>query len=162
MTHHEPGPAGRDTRRANGERRASAARADAAARLRQAAGLPELLAASLNAFETIRMLARQGEDQDDELVATFMMAADAAVTGRETLAAAPALVQAGGHRPDLSEPRAADLVEVIVAAARLATLTAERLSSGLDLAMTAGDRTACRDGSTAARQIEALLAGGRR
>jgi Phage integrase, N-terminal SAM-like domain len=51
------------------------------ARLRQAASLPEALAAGFDAFEAIRMAARRYQDQVPELFAAFMTTADAAVDG---------------------------------------------------------------------------------
>lgn len=51
------------------------------ARLRQAADLPEMLAAGFDAFEAIRMAARDYQDQVPGLFAAFMTTADAAVDG---------------------------------------------------------------------------------
>jgi hypothetical protein len=59
------------------------------ARLRAAVTLPDILAVSFDAFEAIRLLARDGEDQVPGLFAAFMTAADAAVDGREALTLAP-------------------------------------------------------------------------
>ena len=47
-------------------------------RLRGARSLPELLEASFDAFETIRVLARGSEDTVPSLFAAFMTVADAA------------------------------------------------------------------------------------
>ncbi len=54
-------------------------------RLEQAASLPEALAVSFDAFEVIRMAARDCQDRVPELFAAFMTTADAAVDGREAL-----------------------------------------------------------------------------
>ena len=69
------------------------------ARLRQAASLPETLAAGFDAFEAIRMTARDWQDRAPELSAAFMTAADAAVDGREALTIAPSLLPARGAGP---------------------------------------------------------------
>jgi hypothetical protein len=62
-----------------------------AARLRDARSLPELLAASFDAFEAIRVLARRSEDRAPSLFAAFITAAAAAVTGREAITMSPPL-----------------------------------------------------------------------
>jgi len=59
--------------------------------LQGASGLPGVLAAGFDAFEAIRLLARGNENRDPGLFAAFMMAADAAVDGREALTASPSL-----------------------------------------------------------------------
>jgi hypothetical protein len=61
------------------------------ARLRDARALPELLAASLDAFEAIRVVARGSEDLAPWLFAAFMTAADAAVDGTQAITIAPSL-----------------------------------------------------------------------
>ena len=61
------------------------------ARLRRARSLPGLLAASFDAFETIRVLARGSEDIVPSLFAAFMTVADAAADGRQALTLAPSL-----------------------------------------------------------------------
>lgn len=58
-------------------------------RLRDASGLPELLLASFDAFECIRIAARSADQRVPELFATFMMTADAAIDGREAVLLAP-------------------------------------------------------------------------
>lgn len=66
----------------------------AGAHVRDAAGLPEVLNACFDAFELIRLIARECDNHVPALFAAFMMTADAAVDGREAvtavLAAAPA------------------------------------------------------------------------
>ena len=61
------------------------------ARLRDARALPELLAASFDAFEAIRVVARGSEDLAPWLFAAFMTAADAAVDGTQAITIAPSL-----------------------------------------------------------------------
>jgi hypothetical protein len=60
-------------------------------RLQDATDLPVLLEAGFDAFETIRALARSGEDENPALFPALMTAADAAVDGREALTIAPSL-----------------------------------------------------------------------
>ena len=55
------------------------------ARLRNARALPELLAASFEAFDAIRVVARGCEDLAPWLFAAFMTAADAAVDGTQAI-----------------------------------------------------------------------------
>jgi hypothetical protein len=82
-------------------------------RLEQAATLPETLAASFDAFEAIRIAARERRDRVPELFAAFMTAADAAVDGREALTIGSSLQPAGAcsgptccsRRPGRTSPR---------------------------------------------------------
>ena len=62
-------------------------------RLRQALSLPGTLAVSFDAFEAIRVLARQSQDRVPGLFAAFMTTADAAVDGREAITIAPSLLR---------------------------------------------------------------------
>ena len=73
-------------------------------RLQQATTLPDMLAASFDAFEVIRRLARDNEDRVPGLFAAFMTAADAAVDGREAITAAPSLPSGGGSEIGTSPP----------------------------------------------------------
>jgi hypothetical protein len=57
----------------------------------QAADLPETLAAGFDAFEAVRMTARDYQDRVPGLFPAFMTTADAAVDGREALTIAPSL-----------------------------------------------------------------------
>src|SRR5258708_22287269 len=68
-------------------------------RLGQADSLPEVLGLSFDAFEVIRIAARNCQDRVPGLFAAFMMTADAAVDGREALTVAPSLPLAGGAGP---------------------------------------------------------------
>ena len=74
-------------------------------RLRDAAGLPDTLAVSFDAFEAIRQLARDCENRVPALFAAFMTTADAAVDGREAITIAPGLPPPGvnGRQRDPSE-----------------------------------------------------------
>jgi len=75
------------------------------ARLQAASTLPDTLAVSFDAFEAIRLAARNCVDRIPELFAAFMTTADAAVKGREALTAAPSL-PASGPRSRSYIPRA--------------------------------------------------------
>ena len=77
---------------------------DIAERLRQAASLPEILAAGFDAFEAIRLAARDCQDRVPGLFAAFMTTADAAVDGREALTIAPSLPLDGGTGPGVRCP----------------------------------------------------------
>ena len=72
-------------------------------RLRHSITMPDSLAASFDAFETIRLIARQHELAVPELFAAFMTTA-AAAEGRDAITAAPSLPLAGGHPPRHGEP----------------------------------------------------------
>jgi hypothetical protein len=127
-------------------------------RLREAAGLPDLLAASFCAFEGIRIAARDWEDQIPEMLATFMTAADAAVDGREAITAAPSLPRLA---PDsgVADGAAGDgVTEVVDALGALGVLLGERLADGAARAAAEEDREACLAGAAAARRIGALMA----
>jgi hypothetical protein len=135
--------------------------AKAAARVQDAAGLPELLSASFDAFEVIRRLCRSHEDQAAELLPTFMTAADAAVDGREAVTAAPSLARAGRSAPPPGAAAAQTaLTEVTDGLAALGALIGERLSASVALASAAADRAACREAARAAQRISGLLARG--
>jgi len=125
--------------------------------LRGAAGLPELLATSLAAFEGIRVTARAWEDRVPELVATFMTVADAAVEGREAVASAPSLARAPGCLPPGRVAAGADVPEVTGALGALGMLLSRRLADGA-ATTAAGDRGACLAAAAAARRISALMA----
>jgi hypothetical protein len=125
--------------------------------LREAVGLPELLAASFTAFESIRMTARAWEDQVPELVATFITVADAAVEGREAVTSAPSLARAPGCRPPGRVAAGAGVREVTGVLGALGMLLSRRLADGAATAA-ARDRGACLAAAAAARQISALMA----
>jgi hypothetical protein len=129
------------------------------ARLRAAATLPDTLAAGFDAFEIIRLLARDCEDRVPRLLAAFMMAADAAVDGREAITAAPALPQ-----PDRPHARAGvpgenpDVAEIAGALAALGALLRDCLSQAATLAAGPEDQAACQDAAHAAGRICQLMA----
>jgi hypothetical protein len=130
-----------------------------AARLRDARSLPELLAASSDAFEAIRVLARRSEDRAPSLFAAFMTAADAAVDGREAITVAPSLSPSPGGMLATSSPAADAGMDMITdALAALGALLGERLTDAADRAVMPGDRAACQAAAEAGRRIRQLMA----
>ena len=117
--------AGSQTRKVDGVQDVEAL----ATRLREACSLPELLAVSFEAFEAIRVLARRSEDTVPWLFAAFMMAADAAVDGREAITIAPSLSPAPSGTLPASPPAAdAEIKTITDAIAALGGLLDERLT----------------------------------
>ena len=127
-------------------------------RLRQAASLPGTLAASFDAFEAIRLLARGNEHRDPGLFAAFMMAADAAVDGREALTISPSLPPATRPQPAVSPATGAGLDDIADAMAGLAAQLADCLPRAAAMAEMPGDRAACEQAAHAAGQIRQLMA----
>lgn len=130
-------------------------------RLRDAAGLPDTLAVSFDAFEAIRQLARDCENRVPAMFAAFMTTADAAVDGREAITIAPGLpppVRADGAVSVAAV--SASVEEIAGALAALGALLRDRLSHAATITTTAGDRTACQDAELAAGRICQLMARG--
>ena len=130
------------------------------ARLRDARALPELLAASFEAFEAIRFVARGCEDLAPWLFAAFMTAADAAVDGTQAITVAPSL----SLEPSVTvivapHPAGAGIDTIADALAALGELLNERLTHAADRALLSGDRSACREAAEAGRRIHQLMAG---
>jgi hypothetical protein len=130
------------------------------ARLREASTLPGILAAGFDAFEAIRLLARGNEDRDSRLFAAFMMAADAAVDGREALTVSPSLPSAAEPQPAVSPAADADLDDIADAMVGLAAELAGRLTRATAMVQLPGDRTACAEAVHAAGVIGELMACG--
>jgi hypothetical protein len=127
------------------------------ARLRQAASLPETLAAGFDAFEAIRTVARGYQDQARGLFAAFMTTADAAVDGREALTIAPSLPLGGGTGSGAALPAGADAGQAADSLAALAAVLRDRLTDAATRADLPGDRTACQDAAEAAGRICQLM-----
>jgi hypothetical protein len=127
-------------------------------RLRQAASLPGTLVASFDAFEAIRLLTRGNEHRNPGLFAAFMMAADAAVDGREALTISPSLPPATRRQPAVSPAAGAGLDDIADAIAGLAAQLADRLPRAAAMAEMPGDRVACEQAAHAAGQIRQLMA----
>ena len=128
------------------------------ARLRSARSVPELLEASFDAFETIRVLARSSEDIAPSLLAAFMTVADAAIDGRQAITLAPSLPPVSL----ITTPPAAgaDIDTVTVALTALGELLDECLARAADRALIPGDRAACQEAAEAGRRIHQLMARG--
>jgi len=130
-----------------------------AARLQDARSLPELLAASFDAFEAICVLARRSEDRAPSLFAAFMTAADAAVDGRQAITIAPSLSPSPGGTLATSSPAAdADIDTITDALAALGALLDERLADAADRTVMPGDRAGCQEAAEAGRRIHQLMA----
>lgn len=129
-------------------------------RLRQTSSLACTLAASFDAFEAIRLLARGNEHRDPSLFATFMMAADAAVDGRQALTTSPSLPPPTTPQPAVTPATGAGLDDIADAMADLATQLADRLPCATTMAETPGDRAACEQAAHAAGQIRQLMTRG--
>jgi hypothetical protein len=129
-------------------------------RVRGSGSVPELLAAGFDAFEEIRLVARDCEDRAAELFAPFLMAAGAATEGRNALVEAPSLPRFGGS-PGSGPPvdAATDVEQVADELAELAKVLTARMSEAVDGAANAEDRGACVNAANAAREIHRLLAG---
>ena len=129
------------------------------ARLRDARSVPVLLAASFDAFEAIRVIARGSEDLVPSLFAAFMTAADAAVDGRHAITIAPSLSAASDITLITSLPTAgADIDTITDALAALGALLNESLAHAADRALKSGDRAACQEAAAAGRRIHLLMA----
>jgi hypothetical protein len=126
-------------------------------RLRQAASLPEALDAGFDAFEAIRMAARDWQDRAHGLFAAFITTADAAVDGREALTAAPSLPLTGTTEPARALAAGADAGHAADALAALAALLRDRLTEAAGLADAPGDRIACQEAAEAAGRISQLM-----
>jgi hypothetical protein len=130
------------------------------ARLSQAGSLPETLAAGFDAFEVIRVTARDWQGRAPGLFAAFMTAADAAVDGREALTVAPSLPPAGSAGPGAAVAAGADPGQANDTLAALAAALRDRLIRAAAVAVLPGDQAACHDAAQAAGRICQLMARG--
>jgi len=131
----------------------------AEARLRDAAGLPEVLDACFDAFELIRLIARECDNHVPTLFAAFMMTADAAVDGREAVTVAPSLpLSRGGHGQGGMPVADVGIGEITDALSALGTLLHDRLAGVPAQATTPADRAACSEAAEAAERIRHLMA----
>jgi hypothetical protein len=130
------------------------------ARLEQAASLPETLAAGFDAFEAIRMAARDCQDRVPELFAAFMTVADAAVDGREALTIAPSLPAAGGSEPCDAVQDGDDPGRVADALAALAGALHDRLGQAAAGTGLPADQVACQEAAHAAARILGIMTRG--
>jgi hypothetical protein len=130
------------------------------ARLRMPLPVAETLAASMDAFEAVRALARANEDRVPELFAAFMIVADATIDGRDALLGAPSFPE--DHLVALTVVSApgAEIDEIADRLAALGEVLGERLASAAALARTPGDAPACIEAADAAWRIHDLMACG--
>ena len=126
-------------------------------RLRQAAGLPQTLAAGFDAFEAIRMAARDYQDRVPELFAAFMTTADTAVDGRKLSPSRP-------HSPSMVAPSPALRCQAVrmrvrppMPWPRSQPCSAIVSADAAALADTPGDRAACQEAAAAAGRICQLM-----
>lgn len=132
-------------------------------RLLQAEGLATLLDAAYCAFEDMLSIIRDHEDPADGMFIPLVMAAAAAADGRDAIAFAPSLpprrlhTSVPGEEPD----RVIAAPEVARALAALSGLLATRLEDPARSAPGHADQSACRDAARYARDVQALLSGGR-
>jgi hypothetical protein len=128
------------------------------ARVVRAATVPELLDVGFDAFEVIRQVARACEDRAPSLFAAFILAAGAAVEGRNALNDAPSLPH-DRCRSALAPAMnlAADVGRGADELAELAALLTQRLREAAAQANLAGDRDACERATRAAAGIYQLL-----
>ena len=89
-----------------------------------------------------------------------MMAADAAVDGREAITTSPSLPPATRHQPAVNPATGAGLDDIADAMAGLAARLADCLARTAAMAETSGDRAACEQAAHAAWQIRQLMARG--
>jgi len=133
-----------------------------AVRLQHDAGLPATLAASFDAFEAIRRLARRCQDVDPDLFAAFMTTASEAADGRDVITTAPSLPP-GRAAPPATAPMPADGPAAAADAITALTIVlARRLDDVAGQAVTPGDRAACHDAAEAASRIRQLMTSGAR
>jgi hypothetical protein len=150
----QPEPARAASRKADGVQEISSI----VTRLREAASLPDILAAGFDAFEAVRQVARACEDRVPALFATFMTTADAAVDGREAVTIALVFPRPRRAGAGVSVPAAGASVEEIAGElAGLGALLRDRLARAAALAATAADRAACTQAAQAAGRIRQLM-----
>ena len=129
------------------------------ARILAASSLADLLSASFDAFEAIRVLARDCETRDPALFAAFLATADAAVDGREAITAAPALHPEGADvTPASSSETVTGVAEAADWLAALGALLSERLSQAAARTWESADRAACQEAAHAAGRVHDLMA----
>jgi hypothetical protein len=126
-------------------------------RLERAEGIPDLLEAAYGAFEYILETARLAGSHAGgaALLSAFTLAAAAAASGRDAIAAAQSLPPPTELPP--LEPAEGPDGDVADHLAALARMLRDRLTTAP--AATASDRAGCADGATQAGRIHELLAG---
>jgi hypothetical protein len=129
-------------------------------RMHQARGLPAVLDAACDGFETILAVVDDYEDTHDDLVVSFLLAATQAANGRDALLFAPSLPPRSSHPQPGEGQQPHSAADISGAVARLSLLLATQLANTAASATLGADRGACHDAARHARQIHHLLAGG--
>ena len=137
-------------------------------RLEAAAGVAATLAQAWDAFDLIRGMSRQQEQQSEDFAA-YAMAAASAVRGRNLLSSAPSILSHLSASPGC-EPSsittssmvagragASGLTEPADSLASLASLLASKLIASALAADDAADRQACTQAAAEAESIRALV-----
>jgi hypothetical protein len=129
------------------------------ARLEQAGTLPDILGTSFDSFEAIRMLARQCENQDPDLLAAFMTAAAAAADAMDAISFAESLPPGDESELAVALPSACTgCEEAADSIAGLALTLARGLERAGAYATNQRDLLACQDAARAAWQIHQIMA----
>lgn len=139
-------------------------------RLEAADGVAATLAEAWDAFDLIRAVARQHEQQDPDFAA-YTMAATSAVRGRNLLSTAPSIPRQPSTSPRrepsaVADPAAAvgalgasGYADIADSLASLASLLSSRLIASALAGDDAVDRQACTTAAAEAESIRALLDG---
>jgi hypothetical protein len=127
-----------------------------------AGSLPELLDAACEAFEAMLTVIRQHDMPDTEMFVPMVLAGASAGNGRDSILFAPSLpprrlqpdtAAEDGQRP-MAGRAAADWLT------HLCDVLASRLTEAAASADAPGDRQACVDAASCAREIHALMGDG--
>jgi hypothetical protein len=131
-------------------------------RLHEARGLPAVLDAAYDAFETIRSVLREHDNPAEAMFVSFVMSATAAANARDAIGFAPSLpphrlvrAYAPGDNPQ-PEVSAGELAGAV---AGLSQLIADKLAQAASSVPGIRDRAACADACQDASDIHVLLTG---
>jgi hypothetical protein len=126
-------------------------------RLTQARDLTALLAAGYEAFETLMSVIEEHEDPAGSSFTPFLLAGTCAANGRDAILFASSLPPRQLPRLPASDAALPSDIDAAVAISALLTdLLTEAAMSCADV----GDRTACADAASCARQVQQLLTAG--
>jgi hypothetical protein len=131
-------------------------------RLASASSVPELLDAAFEAFEDVLTVVRQHDDPGGGLFIPMVMAAASAADGRDAICRAPSLPPRSPHAGTGERADRASAAQAAAAwVAGVCDILVERLAGAASSAAEAGDRGACADAVWSAREVRALMGGGR-
>jgi hypothetical protein len=131
-------------------------------RIASASSVPELLDAAYEAFDDVLAVVRQHDDPGGGLFIPMVMAAASAAEGRDAICGAPSLPPRSLHAGAGERTGPADTAQAAAAwVAGVCEVLVERLAGAASSAGEAGDRGACLDAGWSAREIRALMRGGR-